>query len=229
MHQQLTLQLRRHVAEHGGIARLADRAEVHVAGQDQDHEAADHDRRGDPDRLVLPDLAADQPQETVHARAPWMTATKRSATDGTPTSPRRSSSARSTSGTACACGRGPGAPRRLWRAGRGEVFGADRDLRVFLLHFVHRRVEHDAPAVDEQQVGQDVLDLLDLVGGDEDGALLVEVFVEQRLVELLAHQDVEAERRLVEHQQLRVDRHHEREVQLRDHALRQFLHAARLA
>ena len=42
---------------------------------------------------------------------------------------------------------------------------------------------------------------------------------QQAVVELLARQDVETERRLVEHQQLRVDGHHERQVQLRDHAL----------
>ena len=51
--------------------------------------------------------------------------------------------------------------------------------------------------------------------------MLVEIIIDQRVVELLAKQDVEAESRLVEHQQLCVDRHHQRQVKLRDHALRQ--------
>ena len=71
-----------------------------------------------------------------------------------------------------------------------------------------------------------MLDLLDLVGGHKNRALLVEVFVQQRFVELLAHQDVEAERWFVQHQELGVNRHHEREVQLCHHPLRQFLDAA---
>jgi hypothetical protein len=66
--------------------------------------------------------------------------------------------------------------------------------------------------------GEDVLDLVDLVRRDDDRAGLVEVVVQQRVVELLPIEDVEAERRLIEHQQSRVDRHDEREVQLRDHA-----------
>ena len=67
--------------------------------------------------------------------------------------------------------------------------------------------------------------LLDLVGGDDDGLLLVEVVLQQALVELLAVQDVQAQRGLVEHQQLGVDRHHQRQVQLHDHALGHFAHA----
>ena len=53
------------------------------------------------------------------------------------------------------------------------------------------------------------------------------IVVQQRIVELLAVQDVEAERGLVQQQELRVDGHHQREVQLGHHALRQFPHLAR--
>ena len=53
-----------------------------------------------------------------------------------------------------------------------------------------------------------------------DGAAVIEVIVQQRIVELFAIQDVETKRRLVEHEQLRVDRHDQREVQLRHHAFR---------
>ena len=53
----------------------------------------------------------------------------------------------------------------------------------------------------------------------DDRLVLVEVVFQQVLVELLAVEDVEAQRGLVEHQQLGVDRHHQRQVQLHDHAL----------
>ncbi len=49
----------------------------------------------------------------------------------------------------------------------------------------------------------------------------IEVVVQERVVELFAIQDVEAKRRLVEHQQFRVDRHDQGEVQLGHHAFRQ--------
>ena len=86
--------------------------------------------------------------------------------------------------------------------------------------------KHDLPVLDEQHVGEDVFDLLDLVRGHEDGAFLVEVVVQQVVVERAAEQQVEAERGLVEHQQLRVDRENQRQVQLRDHALGELADAA---
>jgi hypothetical protein len=55
-------------------------------------------------------------------------------------------------------------------------------------------------AVDEHQVGEDVLDLLNLMCRHHDGAAAIEVVVQQRIVELLAIEDVEAERRLIQHQ-----------------------------
>ncbi len=60
------------------------------------------------------------------------------------------------------------------------------------------------------------------MGGDDDRAAAIEVVVQQRVVELFAEEDVQAERRFVEHQQSGINRHHEREVQLGHHALRQF-------
>ncbi len=50
--------------------------------------------------------------------------------------------------------------------------------------------------------------------------LLIEVIVQERVVELFAIEDVETQRRLIEHEQFRVDRHDEREMQLRHHAFR---------
>src|SRR3546814_1609177 len=60
------------------------------------------------------------------------------------------------------------------------------------------------------------------LGGDQDGLVLVEVVLQQALVELLAVEDVQAQGGLVEHQQPGVDRHHQRQVQLHDHALGEF-------
>ena len=51
------------------------------------------------------------------------------------------------------------------------------------------------------------------------GAGAIEVIVQQRIVELFPIQDVEAKRRLIQHEQLRVNRHDQSEVQLRHHAL----------
>ena len=64
-----------------------------------------------------------------------------------------------------------------------------------------------------------ILDLFHLMRGDDDGAAAIEVVVEQGIVELLAIEAVEAKRRLVEHQQFRVDGHDQREVKLGHHAL----------
>ena len=52
-----------------------------------------------------------------------------------------------------------------------------------------------------------------------DGALAVVIVVEQRFIELLAIQQIEAECGLIEHEQVSVDGHDQREMQLRHHAL----------
>ena len=88
----------------------------------------------------------------------------------------------------------------LERARRVDVAGGGHELRETLAEGVHRRVQRDLAVLDEDDVGEDVFDLLDLVRGHEDGALLVEVVVQQVVVERAAEQQVEAERRLVEHQ-----------------------------
>ena len=84
--------------------------------------------------------------------------------------------------------------------------------------------KHDLAVADEHQVGEDVFDFLDLVGGDEDGLVLVEVVFQQALVELLAVEDVQPQRGFVQHQQACVDGHHDRQVQLHDHALGHLAH-----
>src|SRR4051794_9407383 len=64
------------------------------------------------------------------------------------------------------------------------------------------------------------------MGCDDDGAAAVKVVVEQRVVELFAKENVEAEGWLVEHKQTGVNRHYDRKVQLRDHTLGQFPYLA---
>jgi hypothetical protein len=73
-------------------------------------------------------------------------------------------------------------------------------------------IEYDAAAINKHDIGEHVLDLFHLMGGQEDGTAAVEVVVQQLIVELLAIQDVQTERRLVQHQQSRVDGHHQGEV-----------------
>ena len=67
-----------------------------------------------------------------------------------------------------------------------------------------------------------MLDFVHLMGRHHDGAVAIIIVVQQGIVELLAKQDVQTKRRLVEHQQSRVYSHDQRQVQLRHHALRQF-------
>ena len=86
----------------------------------------------------------------------------------------------------------------LERAGGGELAGVHDELEVAGVEVFHAAAEDQVAAIDEEEVGEDVLDLIDLVGGDEDGAVVIEVVVEQGVVELLAVEDVEAEGGLVE-------------------------------
>src|SRR5882672_709304 len=111
---------------------------------------------------------------------------------------------------------------RLERARRGNLLGTHHDLDVARLDFFHAAIEYDPAAVDEHEIGEHVLDLFHLVRRHYDGAVAIEVVVQQGIVKMLAIQDVEAKRRLVQHQQSRVNGHNQSEVQLRHHTLRQF-------
>src|SRR5258705_584677 len=91
-------------------------------------------------------------------------------------------------------------------------FGIHHYFHIARLEFFHAASEYDAATIDEHHVREYVLDLIDLMGGDHDGAGAIEVVVEQGIVELLAIQDVEAKRRLGQHQQFRVHGHDQSEV-----------------
>src|SRR5882724_10509585 len=67
-------------------------------------------------------------------------------------------------------------------------------FQIARLYFFHAAIKYDAAAVDEHHIGEDVLDLFHLMCGHDDGAAAVEVVVQQGIVELLAIQDIAAER-----------------------------------
>src|SRR2546421_10378276 len=110
---------------------------------------------------------------------------------------------------------------RLERPCYGDMLGIHHHFQIARLEFFHAAIEHDVAAVDEHHIGENVLDLFNLMRRHDDGAAAIEVVVQQRIVELLAIQDVEAECRLVQHQQSCIDGHDQGEVQLGHHALRQ--------
>src|SRR5204863_3698335 len=96
---------------------------------------------------------------------------------------------------------------RLQRPCCGDLLGIHHYFQIARLEFFHAAIEYDAAAVNEHDIGQDVLNLFHLMGGHHDGAASIEVVVQQRVVELLAIQNIQAKRRLVQHQQFRVNGH----------------------
>src|SRR6476659_11391198 len=100
------------------------------------------------------------------------------------------------------------------------MLGVHHHFNVPRVEFFHAALEHDPAPVDEHQVRQNVLDLFHLMCCDDDCATAIEVIVQQRVVELFAIQDVQTKRRLIEHEQARVDCHHDGEMQLSHHSFR---------
>ena len=92
-------------------------------------------------------------------------------------------------------------------------------FQISRLEIVHAAIEYDASAIDEHDVGQHVLHLFHLMSRHQDRAAAIEIIIQQGIIKLLAIQDVQPKGWLVQHQQFRVDRHHQREMQLRHHAL----------
>ena len=69
-----------------------------------------------------------------------------------------------------------------------------------------------------------MFDFFDLMGGDDDGFVLIEIFLQQVLIKLLPVKNIEAQRRFIEYQQLGVNRHDQCQMQLHHHALRHLLY-----
>src|SRR6266446_5449569 len=78
------------------------------------------------------------------------------------------------------------------RVRRGDVVGMNHHFQIARLDFFHAAIKYDAAAIDEHEVGENVLHLFDLMRGYDDGALAVEIIVEQRIVKLFAIEDVQA-------------------------------------
>src|SRR5262249_37283682 len=96
---------------------------------------------------------------------------------------------------------------RLKRAGRCELVGFYCDFGITRFEIFHAAIKNDASAIDEHEISKDVLNFFDLMCSDNDRATAIEVVVEQRVVELLAIKNIEAERRLIKHEQPRINRH----------------------
>src|SRR6266700_1128518 len=111
---------------------------------------------------------------------------------------------------------------RLERPRGGDLLGIHHNLYIARFEFVHAASEYDATTINEHDVSEDVLNLVHLMSRHDNRAAAVVVVVQQRIVELLAIQDVQTKGWLVQHQQLRVNGHDQGEMQLGHHALRQF-------
>src|SRR5260370_4858101 len=110
---------------------------------------------------------------------------------------------------------------RLQRPCCAELFGMHHQFPIARFEFLHATIEYDAAAVNEHDIGQDVLNLFHLMGGHYDGAASIEVVIQQRIIELLAIQNIQAKRRLVQRQQFPVNGHDQGEMQMRYPAPRQ--------
>ena len=61
--------------------------------------------------------------------------------------------------------------------GSGGVIGCNNQLNVVFLHFFHAAIESNTTILDKDQITEDMFDLLDLMGGDDDGAFFIKVVV----------------------------------------------------
>src|SRR5579871_515280 len=101
---------------------------------------------------------------------------------------------------------------RLDRSCRSKTFGVYRDLYVTRLEILHAAIEHNAAAIDEHEISEDMLDVLHLMCRHENGAVAIKIVIQKRIVKLLAIKNVETQGGLIEHQQFRVYGHHQRKM-----------------
>src|SRR6266851_9144135 len=67
---------------------------------------------------------------------------------------------------------------RFERTRRSDLFRMHRDFQKARLEFFHAAIEYDAAAIDEHDVGEEVLHFFYLVRGYDDGAFAIEVVVQ---------------------------------------------------
>jgi hypothetical protein len=112
----------------------------------------------------------------------------------------------------------PGGDEFLDRAGR------TRDGHGPAAQVVGRRIHHDPPPIDHQHVFQQVRDLVDQMGGQQDGAGVLGVIREQSVEEDLPGHRVKTQVRLVEQGDLRPRGQPQHDADGRMHAPGQLLH-----
>src|SRR5882672_2713309 len=115
----------------------------------------------------------------------------------------------------------------LQRARRRCLLRPHQHFRIPCCKLVHTAAQNNFSRANEHQVRQHVLNLFHLMRRHHNRPAPVEIIVQQRIVKLLPVQNVQPQRRLIQHQQSRVNRHHHRQVQLRHHPFRKFTHFAR--
>ena len=95
--------------------------------------------------------------------------------------------------------------------------------RKLLAQVVERTGHHGAAAIDDRDVVGNLLDLGDLVRGEEHGHLLAGHVGDQRLQDLLGHRRIESRGRLVEDEQFGAAAQRQQQRELGAHAARERL------
>src|SRR5262249_22138800 len=80
---------------------------------------------------------------------------------------------------------------RPQRPSRDGIFRVGGQLDVPRFQFVHAAPEHNSSPIEEQHIGQDVLNFIHLVGRHKNGPATVEIIVQKRIVKLLSVKNVE--------------------------------------
>src|SRR5207253_8051478 len=70
-----------------------------------------------------------------------------------------------------------------------EMIRMNHHFDIAGLEIFHAAFQNKPAAIDEDEIGQDILDFFDLMRRDNDGATAVEVIVEQRIVELFRSEE----------------------------------------
>ena len=109
---------------------------------------------------------------------------------------------------------------RLEGPRRDKTLRQHHYFEIARFELLHTGFEDNASAVDEHEIGQDVLHLFNLVCRDDNGSGAVEIVVQERVIELFAKKNVQTEGGLVEDEQFRVNGHHQSEMKLSHHPLR---------
>jgi len=101
------------------------------------------------------------------------------------------------------------------------MLGMNMHFHETFLVLVGRASKHHAPQVEKHEIRQHVLQLIQVVRRDDDGAVALGKTLHEHLVESQPVKRIETQRWLVEQHQRSVYAHRQREVKLRNHSLRE--------